>query len=55
MNLLRTFFTSQIESCITEWGLTNKAKSEFKDYLNKQVNMFPVKYTQAPLNGSRFS
>ncbi len=55
MNLLRTFFISQIETGITGTDLTNKAKSEFKDFLNNQLNTFPVKSTQAPLNGSIFS
>lgn len=55
MNLLRTFFISNIETGFPCTDLTNKAKAEFKDYLNKQLDTFPVKSTQVPLNGSIFS
>lgn len=55
MNLLRTFFISNIETSIWGTDLTTKAAEEFKDYLNKQLDTFPVKSTQAPLNGSIFS
>ena len=55
MNLLRTFFISNIESEITETNLTTKAAEEFKEFLNKQLDTFPIKSTQSPLNGSVFS
>lgn len=55
MNLLRTFFISNIETSICGTDLTTKATEEFKEFLNKQLDTFPVKSTQSPLNGSRFS
>ena len=55
MNLLRTFFISNIESGITETNLTTNAAEEFKEFLNKQLDTFPIKSTQSPLNGSVFS
>lgn len=55
MNLPRTFFISNIESGITGTNLTTKATEEFKEFLNKQLDTFPVKSTQSPLNGSVFS
>ena len=55
MNLLRTFFISNIESGITGTNLTTKATEEFKEFLNKQLDTFPIKSTQSPLNGSVFS
>ena len=55
MNLLRTFFISNIETSICETDLTTKATEEFKDFLNKQLDTFPVKSTQSSLNGSKFS
>lgn len=54
MNLLRTFFISNIETSICGTDLTTKATEEFKDFLNKQLDTFPVKSTQSPLNGSKF-
>lgn len=42
MNLLRTFFISNIESGITGTNLTTKAAEEFKEFLNKQLDTFPI-------------